>query len=39
MRMQEPLRRFVVVEGALHEDAWRYREWTRAMKKYFEDIQ
>jgi uncharacterized protein len=38
MRMQEPPRRFVVVEGALHEDAWRYREWTRAMKKYFEDI-
>ena len=38
MRMQDPLGRFVVVEGALHEDAWRYREWTRAMKKYFEDI-
>jgi pimeloyl-ACP methyl ester carboxylesterase len=38
MRMQEPLGRFVMVEGALHEDAWRYREWTRAMKKYFEDI-
>jgi hypothetical protein len=38
MRMQEPLGRFVVVEGALHEDAWRYREWTRAMKKYMEDI-
>jgi uncharacterized protein len=38
MRMQEPLGRFVVVEGALHEDAWRYREWTRALKKYLEDI-
>jgi pimeloyl-ACP methyl ester carboxylesterase len=38
MRMQEPLGRFVVVEGALHEDAWRYREWTRAVKKYLEDI-
>lgn len=38
MRMQEPLGRFVVVEGALHEDAWQYREWTRAMKKYLEDI-
>jgi pimeloyl-ACP methyl ester carboxylesterase len=38
MRLQEPLGRFVVVEGALHEDAWRYREWTRAMKQYFEDI-
>jgi uncharacterized protein len=38
MRMQEPLGRFVVVvvDGALHEDAWRYREWTRAMKKYLD---
>ena len=36
MRMQEPLGRFVVVEGALHEDAWRYRERTRAMKKYLD---
>jgi hypothetical protein len=25
------------VEGALHEDAWRYREWTVAMKRYLED--
>ena len=38
MRMQGALGRFVVVGGALHEDAWRYREWTRAMKEYFEDI-
>ena len=38
MRMQEPMGRFVVVEGALHEDAWQYREWRRAMKKYLEDI-
>ncbi|KAH9990019.1 Alpha/Beta hydrolase protein [Russula vinacea] len=33
------LGRFVVVEGALHEDAWRYREWTRAVKQYLEDLQ
>lgn len=39
MRMQEPLGRFVVVEGALHEDAWRYREWRRAIKNYLEDIE
>jgi uncharacterized protein len=32
------LGRFVVVEGALHEDAWRYREWTRAVKQYLEDL-
>jgi pimeloyl-ACP methyl ester carboxylesterase len=38
MRMQDSLGRLVMVEGALHEDAWRYREWTRAMKTYFEDI-
>lgn len=38
MRMHEPLGRFVVVEGALHEDAWRYREWRWAIKKYLEDI-
>ena len=40
MRIQEPPGRFVVVVGALHEDAWRYREWTRAMAimKYSEDI-
>jgi hypothetical protein len=38
VRMQEPLGRLVVVEGALHEDAWRYREWTWAMKRYLEDI-
>jgi hypothetical protein len=39
MRMQGPLGRFVVVEGALHEDAWRYREWTRAVKQYLEDLE
>jgi hypothetical protein len=36
---QKLLGRFVVVEGALHEDAWRYREWTRAVKLYLEDLQ
>ncbi len=39
MGMQEPLGRFVVVEGALHEDAWRYRKWTRAVKEYLEDLE
>jgi hypothetical protein len=36
---REPLRRFVVLEGALHEDAWRYRDWSRAIKQYLEDLQ
>ena len=31
---REPLGRFVVLEGALHEDAWRYRDWSGAMKQY-----
>jgi hypothetical protein len=39
MRMRELLGRFVVVEGALHEDAWRYREWRRAVKQYLEDLE
>jgi pimeloyl-ACP methyl ester carboxylesterase len=36
---REPLGRFVVLEGALHEDAWRYRDWSRAMRQYLEDLQ
>lgn len=41
MRMQERklLGRFVVVEGALHEDAWRYREWTRVVRDYLGDLE
>ena len=34
-----PVGRLVVLEGALHEDAWRYREWTRAVKQYLEDLE
>jgi pimeloyl-ACP methyl ester carboxylesterase len=33
------LGRFVVLEGALHEDAWRYQDWTRAMRQYLEDLE
>ena len=36
---REPLGRFVVLEGALHEDAWRYRNWSRAMQQYLEGLQ
>ena len=39
MRERKHLGRFVVVEGALHEDAWRYREWTVAMKEYLQDLE
>jgi len=41
MRMgeREFLGRFVVVEGALHEDAWRYRDWMRAVKQYLKDLE
>ncbi|KAH9954940.1 hypothetical protein BC827DRAFT_913897 [Russula dissimulans] len=28
--------RWVVLEGALHEDGWQYRDWSRAMAEYFE---
>ena len=35
---REPLGRFVVLEGALHEDAWRYRDWCRAMKQYLTTV-
>jgi hypothetical protein len=38
-KTQETLGRLVVLEGALHEDAWRYREWSRAMRQYLEDLQ
>ena len=38
-RKQERLGRCVVLDGALHEDAWRYRDWSRAMVKYLEDLQ
>ena len=37
-RERKALSRFVVVEGALHEDAWRYRDWRRAVKEYFGSI-
>ena len=39
VKTQETLGRLVVLEGALHEDAWRYREWSRAMRQYLEDLQ
>jgi len=32
------LGRFVVLEGALHEDAWRGRDWSRAMKQYLDGL-
>ena len=32
------MRRLVIIEGALHEDAWRYRDWAQAMKEYFEAL-
>lgn len=31
--------RLVVLERALHEDAWRYRDWSRAMKEYLCDLE
>jgi uncharacterized protein len=31
--------RLVVLEGALHEDAWRYRDWAQAMKQYLETLE
>ena len=37
-RRGESLGRMVVLEGALHEDAWRYRDWCRAMKQYLDDL-
>jgi len=37
-RKQEHLGRCVVLDGALHEDAWQYRDWSRAMVKYFEGL-
>ena len=36
---RESLGRLVVLEGALHEDAWRYQDWSRAMKQYLEDLE
>jgi hypothetical protein len=38
-RGRKPLGRFVVLERALHEDAWRYRDWSLVMKQYLEDLQ
>jgi hypothetical protein len=35
---RESLGRMVVLEGALHEDAWRYRDWSRAIKQYLDDL-
>jgi uncharacterized protein len=31
--------RLVVLEGALHENAWRYRDWAWAMKQYLESLE
>ncbi|KAH9053973.1 Alpha/Beta hydrolase protein [Lactarius deliciosus] len=33
------LGRLVVLERALHEDAWRYRDWSQAMKQYLCDLE
>jgi uncharacterized protein len=32
------MQRLVMIEGALHEDAWRYRDWAQVMKQYFETL-
>jgi uncharacterized protein len=32
------MQRLVMIEGALHEDAWRYRDWAKVMKQYFETL-
>ena len=37
-KTRKPRGRLVVLEGALHEDAWRYRDWSRAMKQYLDDL-
>ncbi|KAI9509482.1 Alpha/Beta hydrolase protein [Russula earlei] len=37
-RMRKPMGRFVVVTGALHEDAWQCLDWSRAIIKYLEDL-
>jgi pimeloyl-ACP methyl ester carboxylesterase len=31
--------RLVVLDRALHEDAWRYRDWSQAMKQYLCDLE
>jgi uncharacterized protein len=31
--------RLVVLEGALHENAWGYRDWVRAMKQYLGSLE
>ncbi|KAH8984456.1 Alpha/Beta hydrolase protein [Lactarius akahatsu] len=31
--------RLVVLERALHEDAWRHRDWSQAMKQYLCDLE
>ncbi|KAI0299670.1 Alpha/Beta hydrolase protein [Multifurca ochricompacta] len=36
---EEGLGRLVVLQGALHENAWRYRDWVRAMKEYLGDLE
>ncbi|KAF8260457.1 Alpha/Beta hydrolase protein [Lactarius quietus] len=33
------LGRLVVLERALHEDAWRHRDWSQAMKQYLGDLE
>jgi hypothetical protein len=33
------LGRLVVLERALHEDAWRHLDWSQAMKQYLGDLE
>lgn len=33
------LARLVVIEKALHEDAWRYRKWGVEMRRYIRDVE
>ena len=35
----EGIGRLVVLQRALHEDAWRYRDWSQAMKRYLCDLE
>jgi len=42
--LQAPVRdgrmgRFVVLDRALHENAWQYREWSQAMGQYVHDLE
>jgi uncharacterized protein len=35
---EKPLRRKVVVEGALHEDAWTSRKWIVEVRRYIDEV-